>query len=268
MKKRKRKRWTGAVSTAALFLLATGGCAFFSLTLEVEVLIPPGPWEEAGVPVFHVLRYPSATGEGVETLRVPAGTDRVVILLPRGTTVPVCAYPLGRLTPSGGLLGSMAETRPFRRPVLELTERAGAGAELFLGLLRERERCKTVAFDSLLEAMEKKGEGDPWSCDMDRIRQSILTGSLGLLQVRKLERFSCSLTLPSEEWVAGNRLFKGTFTSAGGSSGQRSLEFSGLYPGVHRFYSPRTGLELHIYVEKNGDCLSRVGSLQDFETSF
>lgn len=262
-----------AVCMPGLFL-AAGGCAFFRPTVEVEVVIPSGPWGEAGAPVFHVLRYPSPAGDRPEKLRVPAGTDRVVIRLPRGTTVPVLAYPMGRLRPVGGIAGPMIEPRLLHRQVLELTDLAGAVAEIFMDLLREQDRCETVNFRALMEAMEEKGGGDPWACDAERIRQALLVGTLGLLQVRKLESFSCILSLPAEDWLAGNGLFRGGVTAAEESSaadlssGRRGLEFSGLYPGTHRFFSPRTGMELHIFVDKNGDCRSVLGSLRDFEEKF
>lgn len=250
-------------------------CAFFRPTVEVEVVIPSGPWEEAGAPVFHVLRYPTPAGQSPESLRVPAGMDRVVIRLPRGAVVPVLAYPMGRLRPVGEILRTAAVARLFHRPILELTDLAGAGAEIFMDLLREQDRCETVNFRALMEAMEEKGAGDPWACDAERIMQALLVGTLGLLQVRRMESFSCFLSLPAEDWLAGNGLFRGDFTvaeeetfAADLSSGWVSLEFSGLYPGTHRFFSPRTGRELHIYVEKNGDCRSVLGSLQDFEERF
>jgi hypothetical protein len=77
-----------------------------------------------------------------------------------------------------------------------------------------------------------------------------------------------SIELPAEDWISGNCFFKGEIEvepeGEAGLGERVPVRFSGLYPGRHVFFSPATGLELHIYADKKGGCRYVCDSLANF----
>jgi len=249
------------------------GCsAMFDLMprVRLQVHIPKSVWQEAGVPVSHLLVYPDESGE-LQRLFLPAGVRTAVIKVQRGYNVPVLAYPLGRLPPAGGFVSSHIQLNlSGTENVLPLRYRYGPAAQLLQDLWQLSERCQTVCVEALVIEMEKEGDGDPWNCDFDRVKGAIARGRLNRLHVRSMTTTSISIELPAEDWIAGNCFFKGASeVNQEGATGdiagtQVLVRFSGLYPGRHVFFSPTSGLELHIYVDKKGGCRYVCDSLANF----
>ena len=276
------------VFAAAVFILQ--GCAFLSPDLRIRLELPcrPCPWEEAGLPVSWVLRYPGSDGD-IEEIVLAPGDRCAEIRTSRGLDVPIAAYPLGRLRPAGAFVDHRVEGMERISGVRELRLRwsAGAAAELFLELWDMPERRARVDAVQLSALMTVEGGGDPWSCDLERIRSTILFGSLSTVQVAAAERRTAELTLPEGDWVCGNPLFctdagengdedaeamektAGCIDSAPAEGGGFRVVFTGLYPGIHRFYSPGTEggeeLELHLHVHKNGESRCVYGPPRMFE---
>lgn len=223
-------------------------------TAKVEVRLPVPVWEREGAPISHLLLYPGGDGK-IESLYLPVGVRRAVIEVQRGFNVPVLAYPMGRLPPAGGVV--IART-------LQLRYRYGPPVKVLQELWKFSDRCETVCVKALAAEMEKEGEGDPWMCDIEKIKGAIIRGRLNRLYVRSRKLYSLCIELPGSEWISGNQFFNGTIetVSEGGESpapsgsegGPTLFKFSGLYPGGHYFFSPEGGLELHIYVDKKGGC--------------
>jgi len=239
---------------------ALGGMA----TVKVEVIIPEPVWAQKGAPISHLLLYPGGDGK-IKSLYLPVGVRRAVIEVQRGFNVPVLSYPMGRLTPAGGIV--VART-------LRLRYRYGPPAKVLQELWDFSERCETVCVEALASEMEKEGEGDPWRCDIDKIKGALVRGRLNRLYVRSRKLYSLSIELPAETWISGNLFFNGTVEavsgegespdSAASEEGYSLVKFSGLYPGGHCFFSPEGGLELHIYVDKKGGCRWICDSLGSF----
>ncbi|MFP4489956.1 MAG: hypothetical protein ACLFNZ_00660 [Spirochaetaceae bacterium] len=252
----------------AAALLAAAGCVFVRPGVALRVILPAGgsPWEREGSPVTWTVKYP-AVGGGVESRVIPAGEGEADIVAARGTNVPVAAYPLGRLKPAGGFAVHTAEGREWitGRRELDLNWEDGAAAELFLESLGSPERIDRVDGSYLSSLLVLEGEGNPWSCDIDRIRSSILFRSLWKMHISRMEVYEIEYVLPAGEWVCELPLFAGRVSSTplpsaeGGEPAEESehrVTFTGLYPGLHRFFSSAGSedeLELHILVEKNGE---------------
>jgi hypothetical protein len=259
-------------------ILLIPGCSLLYPEITAVVEVPATPWETAGVRAGWVLVYPDEAGE-VRTSSLPAGRRKTEIRLPRGYGVPVAAYPLGRLKPCGGFTGVTGRAPEGSggwalgwngKIGLQLGEEYGALAELMLGIWRLSGRCGTVNIEELQRAVLKEGEGDPWSCDMVRIRHAILTGTLNYRGIRRSPEIDAEeLRLPASDWIPETSLWKGSAAGRPGTEpGSWLVDFSGLRSGCTRFYSPGTGLELHIYSEKNGGCRYVIGSLSDFASRF
>jgi len=224
--------------------------------------------------------YPDESG-GLQRLFLPAGVMTAVIEVQRGYNVPVLAYPLGRLPPAGGCVSSHVQLNLIGTDnVLPLRYRYGPAAQLLQDLWQLSERCQTVCVEALVIEMEKEGDGDPWNCDFDRVKGAIARGRLNRLHVRSMSTTTTSIELPTEDWIPGNSFFKGAievnqegetgdlggevYADGAGRGGMVQVRFSGLYPGRHVFFSPTSGLELHIYVDKKGDCRYVCDSLVYF----
>ena len=254
-----------AVLIIPLLFLIMPRCSLLLPGIDVEIELPAAAWEAEGLAVPHVLVYPDTDGS-IQKRSLAAGVRRTIITLPRNCCVPVAAYPFGRLKPAGAFLGPDLNRDAWTGMVrLKLDYRRGALVELILGILKMEDRCRTVNFECLNTAMLKKGKGDPWGCDLERIRHSILTGTLNYLQVRGLPEYTAEVTLPSGDWIAEPALFRGKIESSERLSDDRWLVvFSELYTGCARFYSPDTNMELHLYIDKKGGCRWIIGSPADF----
>ncbi|MFW6274296.1 MAG: hypothetical protein ACOC2P_00495 [Spirochaetota bacterium] len=238
-------------AAALAALLYSCSWDFLQPGVEVQVRIPAAAWADAGVAVRYKLVFPDGRGE-LQELCLATGERSAVIRVQRGYNVPIAAYPFGRLKPVGAFVTQHVE-KNFIRKVVPLRARYGASAHSMLELRAQAERCETVQTEALTREMEAEGEGDPWKCDLERIKSAIVRGRLNRLQVCDLEDFDVSLLLPAGDWLAGNSLWNGTVSSD--PAGElKTVEFSGLYAGRHCFYSPASGLELHLYVDKNGGC--------------
>ncbi|MGC9312512.1 MAG: hypothetical protein ACP5IA_07440 [Sediminispirochaetaceae bacterium] len=259
-------------------MLLWPGCSLLYPELTAVVEVPATPWETAGVRAGWVLVYPDEAGE-VRTRSLPAGLRQTEIRLPRGYGVPVAAYPLGRLKPCGGFAGitGWKGGRPGGlapgwngKIGLQLEEEYGPLAEMMLSLWRLSGRCGAVNIEELQRAILEEGGGDPWSCDVVRIRHAILTGTLNYRGIRRSPEIDAEeLPLPSSDWIPETSLWKGSIAGRPGTEpGSWLVEFGGLLSGCTRFYSPGTGLELHIYSEKKGGCRYVIGSLSDFSSRF
>ncbi|MFO7731650.1 MAG: hypothetical protein R6V86_12915 [Spirochaetia bacterium] len=267
------KRPLTAAALCILWSVCISGCsAVFDLMprVRLQVRIPNSPWQEAGVPVSHRLVYPDRHGD-FQTLFLPAGVNEAEIEVQRGYNVPVLAYPLGRLPPAGACVSSHIQLNLIgTNNELPLRYRYGPAVELLQELWQLSERCHTVCVEALITEMEKEGDGDPWNCDVDRVKGAIARGRLNRLHVRSMNTASISIELPAEEWIPGNIFFQGTIEvdpegEIGDIAGtQVPVRFSGLYPGRHLFFSPSSGLELHIYVDKKGGCRYICDSLANF----
>ena len=239
---------------AAVCCTACEGVLGGMATVKVEVRIPESVWAQEGAPISHLLLYPGGSGD-IKSLYLPVGVERAVIKVQRGFNVPVLAYPMGRLPPAGGVV---------REGTLRLRYRYGPPAKVLQELWDFSDRCETVCVEALAAEMEKEGEGDPWRCDIDKIKGALIRGRLNRLYVRSRKLYSLSIELPGGTWISGNRFFNGTVEEVSGEGeppastaseeGYSLFKFSGLYPGGHCFFSPESGLELHIYVDKKGDC--------------
>ncbi|HKK64722.1 MAG TPA: hypothetical protein VJ967_02630 [Clostridia bacterium] len=279
---RDRTRLAAAALCILWFLYISGCSAAFDLLPKVrlQIHIPKSTWQNAGVPVAHRVVYPDRYGD-LQTLFLPAGLNTAVIEVQRGYNVPVVAYPLGRLPPAGGCVSSHIQLDLFgSNNVLPLRYRYGPAAQLLQELWHLSERCQTVCIEALVTEQEKKGDGDPWNCDFDRIKGALVRGRLNRLHVRSMNTTSITIELPVEDWIPGNLFFQGAIevdregenvdiaggVDAGGANqGEKvSVRFSGLYPGRHLFFSPTSGLELHIYADKKGGCRYVCDSLANF----
>jgi hypothetical protein len=236
--------------------LAFGRCAFFTPNIPVRLELPSThPWERGDDSFFWLLRYPGPGGE-IQQLRVDGGQGQAEIRVARLPQVPITASPMGRLKPAGAFLSHTVDGRErlTGRRTLRLSWESGAAARLFLDLWEEAECRERVDPFTLSSLMRVEGEGDPYSCDIERIRSGILFASLSKRQVRKLETYECECLLPAEEWIGENPLLSGGPGEAAAEEDGYRIAFSGLYPGVHRFLSPNGPLELHIYVQQDGSC--------------
>lgn len=245
------------------------GCSLGRLRPGVEVVVklPPAAWDETGISMGHRLVFPNAQGE-IEELWLPAGVSSAAVRVRRGYNVPILAYPLGRLRPSGACSTEHGQCE-LGRLAVPLRFRHGPAAQAMLELQSLAERCETVHLEALTLELEAEGEGDPWKCDLERVKSAIVRGRLNRLQVCNLDSLDLTVELPAGDWIAGNSLWNGTVRSEsadeGGSDSEfLRVEFSGLYPGRHCFYSPASGLELHLYVDKKGGCRWVCDSLSAF----
>ena len=282
----RRKRVRRALSLALLsgLLLSTvSGCAFFTPDLQLRVVLPDErcPWEEF-LSVDWRIVYPDRKGK-LKTADISAADRSTRIRTARGLYVPVAAYPLGRLRPAGGFVAHTVKGKErltgTRR--LELSWEAGA-TDLYLELWEEREKIGRADPFHLTAQMSVEGGGDPWACDLERIRSALLFDSLSTVQISGAERFEAEFELPAADWICASPLFSGNVSpvAAGaeggagtetgaepedgaeagteeenpGAGSSCSVRFTGLYRGLHRFYSPSADRELHILVEKNGEC--------------
>ena len=274
----------GKAAGACRFLLVLAGviswtgCSLLYPGLAAVVEVPAAPWEAAGVRTSWVLVYPDAAGN-IRTGHLPAGVRQAQINLPRGYGVPVAAYPLGRLKPYGGFAGVTGRSEERSggwatawngKIGLQLDEEHGPLAELMIGMWSLSGRCRTVNIEALQRAIVEEGEGDPWSCDLLRIRHAVLTGTLNYREIRRSPEITAEeLLLPAADWIPETRLWGGSIAGRPGpDTGSWLVDFGGLGPGCTRFYSPGTDLELHIYLEKKGGCRYIIGSLPDFSSRF
>src|SRR6056297_2894190 len=164
------RRRIHSAAVVLLFLLVSciSGCsAVFDLMprAKLRVRIQKSAWQEAGVPVSHILVYPDESG-GLQRLFLPAGVMTAVIEVQRGYNVPVLAYPLGRLPPAGACVSGHLQQKLFgTKIVLPLRYNYGPAVQLLQELWHSSNRCQTVCVEALIGEMEKKGDGDPWNCD-------------------------------------------------------------------------------------------------------
>lgn len=264
------------------------GCRFLSPAIEVEVRLPgvPPPWEAEGLETKWTVAYPGLDGEREEK-RIREGADSVVIRTARGLEVPVIAFPLGRLKPAGGFVDSgervhigggsfglenggsngsgNAAARLKGMRTLRLSWERGAAAKVLLDLWDEKNRRERVDASALSLEMLMEGEGDPWTCNLERIRSAVLFSSLTSIQISRDELYDVECALPAEDWSYENPLYSGEIslvsvsddkeTAEGSATSGKTylLRFSALTPGIHRFFSASAGLELHISVQKNGE---------------
>ena len=235
------------------FLLSS--CGFPESPLRVKLLLPENPWQEEGLAVYHRLRFPDVDKAGtVREMIVPAGVRAVYVELPRELILPVSARAFGRTKAVGAVLNPQEHRGGVMIRWVELSHRAGAAAELLLDIWPQYRRLRTLNVPAMLDAMVETGGGDPWTCDMERIKHAILTGTLNRLSIRTLPRFDFVLSLPAEDWVAESPLWGGAVRVLAERDGRFDIRFEGVVPGDHRFFSPRMGLELFVQIDKNGDC--------------
>ncbi len=250
--------WRGLVlGVVAAACLSNCSLSCLGPGVKVVVKLPAAAWEAVGVPAGHRIVFPNPQGE-IEERWLASGERSTAIRVRRGGNVPILAYSLGRLKPSGACLVT-CEQRGFATPVVPLRQRYGPAAQVLLELQSMPERCETVHLEALTCEMEAEGEGDPWKCDLERVKSAIVRGRLNRLQVCNLDSFEASMELPADDWIADNSLWNGSV-----STELTTIQFSGLYPGRHCFYSPESGLELHLYVDKKGGCRWVCDSLSAF----
>ncbi len=249
-------------------------------TMHIKVVIPDHVWTKSGAPISYKLVYPAKGGD-LRSMYLPVGTREIFVEVQRGINVPVAAYPMGRLPPAGGVIpGQIDKGEYLYGNELELEYAYGPVAEMLLDLWGYSSRCETVCVQALAAELLEEGGGDPWTCNLERIKGAIVRGRLNRLQVCSKKEFSTSIEIPKGKWISGNCFFKGSievvpehekegserteYTGGGTISGVQMVAFGGLYPGRHFFFSPDTGLELHIFVDKKGGCQWVYDSLSCF----
>lgn len=268
---RRGRRGFAVLIILAAALPAVENCAFVTPGVRLTVRMPEGggPW--GGDPPSWEVEYIGKDGK-LERCSLDRGGTTVEIETQRALNVPVAAYPRGRLKPAGAFVDHRAEggEQFSGRRELRLSWEEGPAAEIFLALYEEPERSARVDAAYLTALMVLEGEGDPWSCDLERIRGAIVFRTISSIQVSQKEMYEAVLLLPESEWISDNPLFGGELKEYTGEDfrNEYTIEgsscpcgeapafevcFTGLYPGIHRFYSPAADLELHISMKKNGD---------------
>lgn len=134
------------VIIAAVVLLCS--CSQGMYRRNVEVVIPPHPWEKAsGKNLWYTLRWTDSSG--VRSLYVGPEQRSVSLDVPVGETVIVSAYPLGELNPFGGAVCPTDETG-----TLVLSQNEGVFANELLSL--DREVTRELNYGLIIDNMLKK----------------------------------------------------------------------------------------------------------------
>jgi hypothetical protein len=109
--------------------------------------------------------------------------------------------------------------------------------------------------------MEREGRGDPWRCYSAELRTALGFALYNLNHIDALPLDDVRLplaTAPGERWLPANPLFKGELEVLAGG-----LQLTGIYPGLHGFYSPERGEALLSEVKKNGEVRLIIEPLRD-----
>jgi len=112
-----------------MLLPLIGACSFFLDYREVEVIFPdlPDHWDERFQTVAYELRFPDYTcSDNICRLLVEAGTESVIIQIPKERYVPCTARPLpeeGICKPAGIILAKVFRIAHLKSPLFSLSGR-------------------------------------------------------------------------------------------------------------------------------------------------
>ncbi len=239
------------LSLLAAALLASGCGSPFS-SLELELLLPPLPevWEAAFPEVWYELSYVDARGRPVSADPSPwvAGVWGAPLALPARAYAPVVVTPvvpsLGvRLRPAGAM--SPLDVEPNTRRLTASWER-GTVALLVRRLLAGRGMAAIPAdaldVERLAREMTARGDGDPWSVDVEALIGSIVQSAGASWECRRLA--VRQVLIPAAELPGGTEgtefVWDNPFCAAAvcldDEGGGRALALEEVPLGLHRLF--------------------------------
>ena len=153
------------------------GCSWLGITTIITVRLPdiPEHWSENRNIDSFKLVYRDISGSPV-SISIPIEEKTVVIEIPKIINFPILAYTDEISRPAGGIFPLHIN----QENELELNWENGFSASVFTALLQNEERIEAVNSSRLCKEIIKKGEGDPWSLDIDSIISGLLYNQLGV----------------------------------------------------------------------------------------
>ena len=214
-----------------LFLLTT--CLDSSLV--TVVIGERHPWEEAsGRRFWYTLVYQE--GGYFEQVELPVGTRKAELLLPKGKTTILAAYPLGNGAPLGGAYQGGKG--------VELLYEKGPLAEALHHLSKfYYEPLEVIAFDYLAELiLAERGEGDGF--DWNYLAQEIANGDLSERSLKLLPLAEVTLIdIPAGYWISERRGYPSFYSFI-----NREVVVENLPPGISRYFNLEKEMELRIVI--------------------
>lgn len=223
-----------------LFIILLHGCELFTNYRTITVSFPEKlpPWfldNNTGKIV-----YPGVSGS-IESTLIGWNED-ISIEIEKGSSVPIACYPSGYLKPAGAVLTKDL----FPGQNLQLKWENGFLAELLLDLLKKGIPIEHLNTERLIEEIQIKSNGDPWSINKELLLEAIIYNSLSVYKIKS--GIPRDITIPIEgSWISDN-----PFYPLSVSNPQGELLLEGIYPGLHRFQNPETKEQLDILVWDDG----------------
>ena len=226
---------------AAVFSLLVS-CSLFTDYTPLTVIFPAGgsPWEQGGGVHSYLLVYPDPSDDGKTLIRAKIERDmqQIVIMIRKGSAVPVALYPNGSLKPAGGIY----PLDLLNPSTLLLSEEEGFLADILLDLHAENSRIEAVNIPKLKQVINENSEGDPWRIDGEILKTSLVLGSLSVYKIKKRESRIIILSDAPGTWISDDPFYTRAVSGPDGT-----LKVT-LYPGMHAFLNLETQTELYVQV--------------------
>ncbi len=130
---------------------------------------------------------------------------------------------------------------------LELNWENGFSASVFTALLQNEERIEAVNSSRLCKEIIKKGEGDPWSLDIDSIISGLLYNQFRTGKIKKLPVIDINIPASQGIWISGNP-FHLAYTV---EETEGNLILTEIYKGFHIFYKQESTQIIKLHITEN-----------------
>jgi len=246
---------------AVIFFFLTSGlvsCSLMRAFDEISLTWPRGNLEifENGETDLWNLTWLSSDG-GVRGKQVPGGIPSS-ICIPREIPIVITATPVMRepytpfqIKPAGCVLSADIP----RNGKITLSWEQGFCAEYLLRLAESGINPGIVNIRRIVETVDTRSKGNPWTLDVSRLSFDLLEGKLWVYSFRQLPFFDVSLQLPQGHWYSEYPPTPVLVSESGVWNGV-------LTPGLHNFLRMADGMVVSVEVDERADVIIYSGSCQ------
>jgi hypothetical protein len=242
------------VVLASWVIPVLGACSLYSSSLSLTVLLPPAPvhWQSAFPDIEYRIVYPAGERTTFAELRV-SGDTGAVVSLPKANYLPILAYPhlpdvAVELPPAGGVY-------PLDCTAIDtiaLSWQHGAPAEVLYRLRKQGLACSSVNVPRLVGEMSARGEGDPWTLDLERICSRLADTSFRVTDIKQAPERTLRVVPGTGSWF-----LESPFRIPLSAQADGSLMLEGVPLGAHTLFELPVGAVYSLYVAEESYLMIR-----------
>lgn len=216
-------------------------CTLFPYEKTITVSIPQHPWENISTKkMWYSLKW--TNGQSIGSLHIPRDKKSVSISIPKGKTIIICAYPLGKMNPLGVVINGNKTKNTFR-----LSQNTGAICSFLINI--DQHISSILNYDKI-EKVLKLNFQDYRLLNANKLSADIINGEISKDSFCRIGKKQVLLScIPKGKWIPSCLLDEPI--SIDKADKKISLFLS---PGIHYYINNIKNLELKISVENNGSC--------------